>query len=124
MALGEQIRYNTAKDEMQPWQIVAFANAVLNEANSRFILQLAASISRLAILLGCQDFSAMIVDQGPKITTNKDEGKGEGDGGEKYFLSTCFHLKRRSHETKYQYPVASQIKYFLQCADPQNFESL
>ena len=46
LALGEQYKYTTAKDEMQAWQIVAFANAVLSQEKTRYILQLAATLSR------------------------------------------------------------------------------
>ena len=46
LAMGEQYNHTTAKDEMQTWQIVPFANAVLSQGKTTYILQLAAALSR------------------------------------------------------------------------------
>ena len=46
LALGEQQRRSMARDELQPWQVAAFADAVLAQPKSRFVPRIAARLSR------------------------------------------------------------------------------
>ena len=52
LASAEQQRRTTAKDEMQPWQVAAFSDAVLQQGCTRYLLRRAAKLNRSFAHLG------------------------------------------------------------------------
>ena len=50
LALAEQQRRTTAKDEMRPWQVAAFSDTVLVQSSTRYLLRRAAKLNRSVIV--------------------------------------------------------------------------
>lgn len=46
LVLAEQQRRRTAKDELRPWEIAAYSDAVLQQPQTRYLLRRAAKLNR------------------------------------------------------------------------------
>jgi hypothetical protein len=52
LAHAQQVRRGTAADELRPWRMAPFIDAVLQQRRSRFLLRAAARLQRCAPALG------------------------------------------------------------------------